>query len=172
MIAGVLVVFITLMGGVLAVSQRSIVRAIFGLAIALGGVALSFLLLGSPFVAAMEVLIYIGGITVAMAFGVMLSTSGRNEASEGVMRRVLAGVVAAVVLVSVGSIVLSTEFGPDAVTEGNAWGVEAIGHALLDRFNVAFEALSIVLLLAIIGAITIALGDDSDADAIVKGDEA
>lgn len=172
MIAGALVVFITLMGGLLAVSQRSIVRAIFGLAIALGGVALSFLLLGSPFVAAMEVLIYIGGITVAMAFGVMLSTAGRDEATEGVGRRVLGGAVAAIVLVCVGWIVLTTEFGDAPETTAEAWGVEAIGRALLDRFNVVFEVLSVVLLLAIIGAITIAIGDDSAPDSMDAGDEA
>lgn len=156
MIAGVLVMAITAVGAVLAVSQGSIVRAIFGLAVALAGIALAFLLLGSPFLAAMEVLIYIGGITVAMAFGVMLSSAGREEPGESPLRRILAGGAAGAFFAGVGFAIWTSELPASMTTDVELWSVEAIGRELLDQFNVVFEILSVVLLVAIIGAITIA----------------
>ena len=167
MIAALFVMGIAIVGAVLAVTQASIVRAIFGLGIALGGVALAFLLLGSPFLAAMEVLIYIGGITVAMAFGVMLSSIGRDEPREGARRRALAAIGAAIFFVCVLHAVRTSEFTglPDPDPRApEAWSVEAIGFELLDQFNVAFEVLSVVLLLAIVGAISIASRADDHAD--------
>jgi NADH:ubiquinone oxidoreductase subunit 6 (subunit J) len=170
--AAVLVMLLTAFGAVLAVTQGSIVRAIFGLAIALAGVALAFLLLGSPFVAAMEVLIYIGGITVAMAFGVMLSSAGNREARESVARRAMAGVGAAVFFAAVALVIVDAEFAPTPETDAEAWGVKMIGRELLDRFNVVFEALSVALLLAIVGAIVIAARRHEDLDPTLAEDQA
>lgn len=164
MITPGIVMIITLVGAIWAVSQPSIVRAIFGLGIALGGVALAFLVLGSPFLAAMEVLIYIGGITVAMAFGVMLSSAGRNEPGEGAVRRTLAALVAAAFFVALVVIIRSAEFTEIGVPAPEAWSVEAIGRRLLDEFNVVFELLSVVLLVAIVGAVTIASRRDEHRD--------
>ena len=61
-------VALVLIGGGLAAFSRQILYAIIGLGISLLGLAGLFLNLGSPFVAAMQVLIYIGGITVAIVF--------------------------------------------------------------------------------------------------------
>ena len=150
----------------LAVGARNIVHAVFGLGLCLCGVALAFLALGSPFVAAMEVLIYIGGITVAMVFAIMLSTIGRNEPRDGVTRRLLAA-AAALAFFAAGFVLIRGMGAPPPppdVTEA-AWSVEQIGRDLLDRYNLAFEALSVVLLLAIIGAITIAARSEADPTA-------
>ena len=62
-------------GGLLAALNRQVLYAIIGLAVSLFGLAGLFLNLGSPFVAAMQVLIYIGGISVAIVFAMMLSIS-------------------------------------------------------------------------------------------------
>lgn len=164
MIAALLVMGIAIFGAILAVTQASIVRAIFGLGIALSGVALAFLLLHSPFVAAMEVLIYIGGITVAMAFGVMLSSFGRNEPGEGGWRRVLAALGAAAFFAGVGHVVWHSTIEGNPNPSLEAWSVQTIGRELLDQFNVVFEVLSVVLLLAIAGAISIASRSDEHLD--------
>ena len=164
MIPAALVLLITLSGALLAVTQKSIVRAIFGLGVALAGVALAFLLLNAPFVAAMQVLIYIGGITVAMAFGVMLSSAGRDEPAEGIARRVGAGLVAALLFIAVAAVIVRTDFPTGPAPDPESWSVAQIGRELLDRFNVVFELLSVVLLVAIIGAITIAARRDDSPD--------
>lgn len=163
MTAGGLIVTLTVAGALLAVLQGNIVRAIFGLAVALVGVALAFLALGSPFVAAMEVLIYIGGITVAMVFAVMLSSAGRKEPQSPVVRRVAAAFAAVLFFAGVAWVIVGSEFAPlPEPAPAEAWSVREIGRNLIDRFNVVFELLSIVLLLAIIGAIRIAKQPGSD----------
>jgi NADH-quinone oxidoreductase subunit J len=166
MITGGLIVILTIAGAMLAVLQGNIVRAIFGLAVALIGVALAFLALGSPFVAAMEVLIYIGGITVAMVFAVMLSSAGRKEPQAPMVRHLAAGLAALLFFAGVAWVIMGAEFAaPATAPPAEAWSVQAIGRNLVDRFNVVFELLSVVLLLAIIGAIRIAKKPAGDAAA-------
>ena len=174
MIAAGLIVVLTVAGAILAVAQQSIVRAIFGFALALIGVALAFFALAAPFVAAMQILIYIGGITIAMVFAVMLSSAGRLEGHKAgnwsVKRHVIAGLVALVFFVGIAAVITQADFGAASRPEVaplesvQLWSVEALGHNLINRFNVAFELLSIVLLVAIIGAITIAAGHAEDTD--------
>jgi len=149
---------IVLVGGVMAIQLRNVLHAIFGLAVALFGTAVLYLYLGSPFLAAMQILIYVGGITVAMVFAVMFShrlDATRLEAKH----RLLAIPPALALLVALGIVIRSTEFGPRPT--GGDWSVEAVGRALLTHYNVVFEALSVVLLLAIVGAILIARKGDA-----------
>jgi NADH-quinone oxidoreductase subunit J len=159
-----LAMVITIAGAILAVSRRNVVHAVFGLAIALVGVALAFLALNSPFVAAMQVLIYIGGITIAMIFAVMLSARGQAEEPEGIGRRLFAGIVAALFFVALAPVLINTDFGAAPVVAESEWSLKVIGRGLLNRFNVVFEALSVVLLLAIIGAIAIARHEPGSSD--------
>lgn len=144
---------VTLIGAILAVTLRNILHSIFGLAIALFGLAALFLYLGSPFVAAMQVLIYVGGISVAMVFAVMFSYR-LDLTPESPRRRIFALVSCLVYFGALALVLRGATFGqagPD-----RDWSVEAMGRALLNHYNVVFEALSVVLLLAIAGAIVIA----------------
>lgn len=144
-------------GAFIAVSVRNVLHAVFGLAIALLAVGGMFLYLGSPFVAAMEVLIYVGGISVAMVFAVMLSQAISSlDEGEGWARRVLGGIPALAFLCMIVPIITGMEVKTPVEMPEAAWSVEAIGHALLTRYNLVFELLSVVLLLAILGAIAIA----------------
>jgi len=175
MMASGLVMLISVAGAVVAVGVKNIVHAIFGLGVSLAGLALAFLLLGTPFVASMQVLIYIGGITIAMVFAVMLSSMGKHESREGYRRQVLAAIVSVLFFAAMASVVVGTDFGalspsgsgtltPDELEA--AWSIKAIGRALLDHYNVAFELLSVVLLLAIVGAITIAARHAQEPDPV------
>ena len=165
---------ITIAGSLIAVTRQNVVHAVFGLATALLGIALAFLALKSPFVAAMQVLIYIGGITVAMIFAVMLSATRQREEAEGYGRRVFAAIVAVLFFVALAPVLVNTDFGVAPQVAEEAWSLKAIGGDLLDRFNVVFELLSVVLLLAIIGAIAIARheGADDDDPTVVGGGSA
>lgn len=160
---GLLMAF-TLAGALLAVTLRNVLHAIFGLALALMGLAGLFVVLNSPFVAVMEVLIYVGGITVAMIFAVMLSTVASTRAVETPRRRALAAVVALAVFATIAPVLVATDFGPPVVQADAAWTVQTLGTNLLDRFNLVFETLSVVLLLAIIGAIVIARNPSASPD--------
>jgi NADH-quinone oxidoreductase subunit J len=148
-----LVAGLALGGGLLAVSVRNILHAIFGLAIAIFGIAILFVYLGSPFLAAMQVLIYIGGISVAMVFAVMFSYEAQFR-PERAGRFTGALVPSLAFLAFVWTTLRSLP--ATAPAPGRDWTLHTVGRLLLTDYAPIFEALSIVLLLAIIGAILIA----------------
>jgi NADH:ubiquinone oxidoreductase subunit 6 (subunit J) len=152
-------------GALLAVSLKNVLHAIFGLAISLLAIAGLFVVLNSPFVAAMEVLIYVGGISVAMVFAVMLSTVVPKHAAETPLRRGIAALIAVVFMLGVGAVVVGADLAgvmPRAVPE-ELWSVAHLGRWLLDDYNLVFEGLSVVLLLAILGAIVISRRDQEES---------
>ncbi len=151
-----LLMTLAIAGAVMAVGLHNVLHAIFGLAISLLGVAGLFAVLEAPFVAAMEVIIYVGGITVAMIFAVMLSTvvSDKHHASR--LKKAASVVTALLFFASIAVVVVATDFGPPAAADPAGYGVPAIGVALLDHYNVVFETLSVILLMSIVGAIVIA----------------
>ncbi|MCG8420181.1 MAG: NADH-quinone oxidoreductase subunit J [Proteobacteria bacterium] len=154
MITAGLLMAVTFAAALLAVTLRNVLHAIFGLAVALLGIAGIFITLGSPFVAAMEVLVYVGGISVAMVFAVMLSTVVARQ-DEGGRRRVWAGLAALGFFAAMALVITRADFGPDSDPSEQAWAVAEIGGDLLTHYNVVFEALSLVLLIAIVGAVAI-----------------
>ena len=156
-ISVLLVMGLALAGASLAVTSRNILHAILGLAIALMGIAGVFLYLNSPFLAAMEVLIYVGGISVAMVFALMVSASvSANRETEPTWKRIIGVIPAGAFLALMVYIFRGMEPGEPPVVAEEAWSVEAIGYALLTHYNLVFELLSLVLLLAIMGSIAIA----------------
>ncbi len=155
----VLYIFFALVigGAFMSAFLNQILYAIIGLGIALLGLAGIFLYLGSPFVAAMQVLIYIGGITVAMVFAMMLSIAMSIRAPKpGAAKFAFAIFCTVIFFGGVARIIMGSEFTLTPQAPASAWQVEQLGHALLTTYNLVFEALSVVLLLAIIGAILIA----------------
>ncbi len=147
-----------LLGAMLAVSLSNILYAIFGLGLALLGVAGLFLSLGSPFVAAMQVLIYVGGITVAMVFAVMLSFAmgAKTATGVGLWTRLGALIPVGVLAAAVGLGIQNEGLDAVVLDVTEAIPIADMGMALLQQFNLVFETLSVVLLLAIVGAVTIA----------------
>lgn len=149
---------LVVVGGLMAALMRQVLYAIIGLGVSLLGLSGLFLYLGSPFVAAMQLLIYIGGITVAIVFAMMLSLSMslRPPASDP-RKFALAIVGAGTFFAAVATVLRGVRF--PLLTEqvpAAAWAVGQLGHLLLNAYNLVFETLSLVLLLAIIGAILIA----------------
>ncbi len=148
---------LVLAGGLAAAWARHILYAIIGLGLSLFGVAGLFLLLGSPFVAAMQLLIYIGGITVAIVFAMMLSIAMTvGPAPRNRLKAVFAGLCAVAFGAGVLPLLRAAPFPDRPPVPHETWPVAGIGHALLTHYNLVFETLSVVLLLAIIGAILIA----------------
>lgn len=144
---------LSLVGAFLAVRPRNILHATFGLALCVLGLAALFLYLGSPFVAAMEVVIYVGGISVAIVFAIMFSyTLGVRD--SGRRMSLLAAGVGLVFFAAVGYVFAHARF---ALAGGlRDWSLKTVGRMLLDQYNLVFEVLSVILLLAIVGAIAIA----------------
>jgi len=145
---------IAIVGAGLAILLSSkIVHAAAWLLAALGGVAGLFLLLGAMYVAAIQIIVYVGGVLVLIVFGVMLTTGGRHARMPSGAREMLILTIVGPLLLA-GLLVLQFT-GPwqaplppvEAETD-----VRALGRALLTTWLLPFEVLSVLLLAVMIGA--------------------
>jgi NADH-quinone oxidoreductase subunit J len=149
------VVALTLTGALIAVFPRNILYNVLGLIVCLTGVAGIFVYLGSPFIAMMELLIYVGAICISIIFAIMLSRPLHLSLPKRRLPKVgLALGVGTVVFIMLSAIISRTEWQP-AATRSSDWSVTTLGTYLLTRYDLVFETISLVLLVAIIGAIII-----------------
>ncbi|HVU32187.1 MAG TPA: NADH-quinone oxidoreductase subunit J [Opitutaceae bacterium] len=150
---------LTIAGALIAALTRRIIRGVSGLMIACIGLAGLYYFLNSPFLALMEILIYVGAVCVTIVFGVMLSEP--DEPPRAGTRRA-AGLWAAGALAISAAIFWGVSFlslrgnwvaPAGRVSDGS---IRAIGVGLLTTYSMAFELISLVLLVAILGALVIA----------------
>ena len=161
LVAGIFLLFIatTIGGALLAVFSSRMIRSVSGLAICCVGLAGLFYFLNSPFLALMEILIYVGAVCVAIVFAVMLAEPSEPAVGAKPVRSRLWGAAAVVVCAAIfWSVARLGVFGnwPTPAVRVNNGSIEAIGVALLTTYSMAFEVISLVLLVAILGALAIA----------------
>lgn len=156
----VFIVFIimTISGALIAANSVRLIRSVSGLALSFFGLAGLFYFLNSPFVALMEILIYVGAVCVTIVFGIMLAEP-RQEDKGGTGKTGLAAPIAigaaGVLFWAIMKLNTATQWTAAASRE-NAGTVEDIGRALLTNYSMVFELISLVLLVAILGALVIA----------------
>ncbi len=144
-------------GSIMAVTAKSLVRALIGLIAVMIAVAGMYLLLAAPFIAFMQILIYVGGISVLIFFAIMLAraTAEGDEAGPVSLRKAvnaLACLLAPVVILSV-IIVKHPERSLD--TPVNV-GAVRLGKGMLGPHLLPFELISVVLFVAMAGAVLVA----------------
>jgi len=151
-----LMVTVTLTGALLAVAQRNIVHNILGLALAMFGITGIYLYLGSQFVAMMQFLIYVGAICMTYIFAIMLSPPIELELPKRRKAKVVTALfVSLVAFIVMVQMILSYKWAP-VTSLSRDWSIETIGQQLLTRYFLVFELISLLLAIAIIGAIMIA----------------
>ena len=149
---------------VLVISTRDTVHSVLFLVLDFLFVAALYVLLGAQFLAAIQILVYAGGIVVLYLFVVMLVNLKRPpEAHQDPHRRTKLGFgLAAAVLVELGAIAAygMTRPGPALVVPGvvgpMAGNTEQVGWLLYTSYLIPFEIASMLLLVAMIGAIVLA----------------
>lgn len=154
--------------GVLVISAREVVHSVLYLVMDFLCVAALYVLLGAEFLAVIQLLVYAGGIVVLYLFVVMLVNLKRPaEAFRDPRRQTRLGIALAIaIFVEVGAIVISSAYrvvpsaalsaaaaAGAAVTGGNT---EQVGWALYTRYLIPFEVASMLLLVAMVGAILLA----------------
>lgn len=156
-IAFLLVGLVTLGAAVLTVTTRQLVHAALWLVVALGGLAVEYLLLTAEFIAWVQVLIYVGAVVVLILFGLMLTRApiGRSpDADSG--NRWAALTVAAASAVALVWVVVDAFRTTWIDLDGPAAGSTAVtGASLFQNWVLPFEALSVLLLAALVGAIVL-----------------
>ncbi len=147
-------------GGLLVVTTRNIVHAALYLVIALASVAAIYLLLAAPFIAFVQVIIYVGAIVVLILFGIMLTRApvGRLVLDNSVRARVGALVVAAGMFAML-TFFLVRAFGGERIVNRSGTATAALGTSIFRNFVLPFEAVSVLLLAALVGAIVLARRD-------------
>jgi NADH:ubiquinone oxidoreductase subunit 6 (subunit J) len=147
--------------GAAVVTLRNIIHSAVAMMICFGSLAGMYALLGAPIVAAAQVLIYLGAISVLILFAIMLTQAGDANLPAPFHRQLpVAGVIALAVLGLVGWAVVQTDWGLAA--EAVSAGVDAIAEAVFTRYALPFEIISLLLLVAIIGAIFLARRPEED----------
>ena len=161
LVAGIFVVCVatTITGALIAAFTKRIIRSVAGLAVCCLGLAGLYYFLNSPFLALMELLIYVGAVCVTIVFAVMLAEAEEPASEEKRSRSVLwtlaAALVAATVFWTAARLGVLGDWPTPAVSTRD-WSVQAIGVSLLTTYSMAFEVISLVLLVAILGALAIA----------------
>ena len=151
---------IALLGALGVILEVNIVRAGFSLVICFGAVAGTYFALHAPFVGASQILIYAVGITLVIVFALMLTSQKQSMAyvKNELVKSILSAAVS-----------LGIFFSFTGILTGNKWDLkqvftcprntEIIGLKLLGDYILPFELISVLLLVALIGAIVIAKKD-------------
>lgn len=137
------------------VTTRDIVHAALYLVIVLAGVAALFLLVGAEFTGITQVLIYIGAVIVLFLFGIMLTRSDFDQDTETDHKRKFPAVLTALLLLAVMIGALVDRF-EDVRLDATPQTTAQVSDELFSQYIVPFEAVSVLLLAALIGAIVIA----------------
>jgi NADH-quinone oxidoreductase subunit J len=144
-------------GAVNLLAQTHPINSALSLIAVMAALAGEYLLLGAEFVAAVQVIVYAGAIMVLFVFTIMLLNAGVEERTKGSRVAIIFGVPGMLM----GSILLAwvilRHSGTDAVPIGALPGdPKTIGQLLFHEFLLPFEVTSVLILIAIMGAVVLA----------------
>lgn len=155
------VLAVVLVGSALAVVlSKNLFHAVLWLALALTGTAGIFLILEAEFLAAVQLLLYAGGIVTIMVFAIVVTERLVGERISQTNRRIVAGALAVAALA--GTIVTTIWRQPLTAAAAPQTGdiTRGIGQAVMTRYVLPFELLALLMLAGLMGAIYFARPDD------------
>ena len=156
-----LIAALAVAGGLGVVLMRSTVYAALFLILALLAVAGIYILLASEFLALVQVLIYGGAVTVLLIFALMLTRTGDLPEEMLGAQWPIAG-LATSLLMGLLIAAVATSNWPGDVGETTIVPFNTLGEALFRQWAVPFEVASLVLLVALVGAIILARGEEGE----------
>jgi len=152
---------LTVLGGLGVVLARNVVHSALFLIVALMAVAAVFILLSAEFLAIVQILIYGGAVTILILFAMMLTrVRDMPGALDGPQRPFAALAAAAFLAISILAVV-SAEW-PGETEEITVIAFSDLGDKLFRNWAAPFEVASLVLLVALIGAIILARGEEGE----------
>ncbi len=142
------------------VLSRNLFHSVLYLALALVTTAGLFLLLGAEFLAAVQILLYAGGVVTIMVFAIMLTERLVGERLAQTNRQITNGaIVSGAVLVALLFFLIRAELPRERAPLAHDL-TQAIGQDLLTRFALPFELLAVLFLAALLGALFFARKED------------
>jgi NADH-quinone oxidoreductase subunit J len=154
LLAGIMII-----GGALVITRKNAVHSALALIVTLLAQAAIYLMLYAPFVAGVQIILYAGGIMVLFLFVIMLVSIERTVKERQFNKQWLVGIIAAGTLGGLFITVYTKgqDIFPDralAAVEGQ--NTQNVGNLLYSQYMFAFEIASLLLLVAIIGAVVMA----------------
>jgi NADH:ubiquinone oxidoreductase subunit 6 (subunit J) len=138
-----------------------VIHSAVAMMICFGSLAGMYALLGAPIIAAAQVLIYLGAISVLILFAIMLTQAGDASLPAPFHRQAPIAVVIALVVVGLVAWAVVTTAWKAAPTVAVV-AIEAVGNLLFTDYALPFEIIGFLLLAAIIGAIFLARRPEED----------
>ncbi|MEO7371673.1 MAG: NADH-quinone oxidoreductase subunit J [Ilumatobacteraceae bacterium] len=153
-VAAIMIVF-----AINVVRSSNVVHAALSLVAVMSGAAAQYLLLAAEFVAVTQVLVYIGAVMILFLFGVMLTRARVGKETDLNNKSWALGIPVALLMLGIMGYVLVKGFGDDRLTPAAQVSTAELSDSIFKPFLLPFEALSFVLLAAVIGAIVLARKD-------------
>jgi NADH-quinone oxidoreductase subunit J len=154
-----------LLAALLVVTMRDIIRCGLAMMVCFGALAGIYVLIGAPLVAAAQVLVYIGAISVLILFAIML-TETKLAPSRLVFQTQAAPAALAAVLLALVSIlaILATDWGE--LAERINVATKAVAQVLFSQWVLPFEIVGVLLLAAVIGGVFLAKREPGSKDTL------
>jgi NADH-quinone oxidoreductase subunit J len=141
--------------GLLVVTMRDIIRCGLAMMVCFGALAGLYVMLGAPLVAAAQVLVYIGAISVLILFAIMLTQTKAAPVRLVFQTQAVPAALASVVLaILIALAVGATDWGEVATRLRTA--TDELARLLFDQYVLAFEIVSVLLLAAVVGGVFLA----------------
>jgi NADH-quinone oxidoreductase subunit J len=149
-------------GAVNLLVQKHPINSALSLVVVMGSLAAEYLLLGAEFVAAVQVIVYAGAVMVLFVFVIMLLNAGEEEETKGSRVAMIFGIPGMLVGSLLIAWVLLEHSGNRSVTIGALPGPpKTIGWLLFHDYLLPFEVTSVLVLIAIMGAVVLAAPPES-----------
>ena len=156
--------FLTVLGGLAAVTLRNTVHCALALTVAFAGLGMLFLQLDAQFAGFAQVLVYIGAVAILVVFAILL-TRGSDTPKDGIFSRTwFAGTaIAAAVFAVLGWAVIQILHALPNETAAPVVTVNQIGNALLGRYVLPLEIVALLLTAALVGAVMVAMHEKGES---------
>jgi NADH:ubiquinone oxidoreductase subunit 6 (subunit J) len=154
---------VLLVAGLLVVTMRDIIRCALAMIVCFAALAGLYVMASAPFVAAAEVLVYIGAISVLVLFAIMLTQTKAGPRELVFQTQAVPAAILSLILALVFAVVVGATDWPD--TTKRVWtDTTKLAKRLFDGYTLPFEVVSVLLLAAVIGGVFLAKRERKDVD--------
>ncbi|WP_028784092.1 NADH-quinone oxidoreductase subunit J [Thalassobacillus devorans] len=153
---------LAILGGILMLNLTKVIHMLLSLVLTFLAIAGLYVMLSAEFVAIAQVLIYSGAVTIIMIFGIMLTRHNDEQKNQGnLTRNIIVGAGVVLFFITMYISINQVSFG-DQATDLHVENTKQIGVELYSKYVIPFELMSVVLLVALVGAIILAKRDDEE----------
>lgn len=158
-----------LAGAINLLVQRHPINSALSLVVVMSSLAVLYLLLGAEFLAAAQIIVYAGAIMVLFTFVVMLLNAGREERTLGSRAGKMIGFPAVAVLLGIiATVILKIHGLGSASLSDPVTSTEDLSRVLFHELLLPFEVTSVLILIAILGAVALARRGDGNEGRVSK----